>query len=1254
MKAKKTNHLAFLTLCFAPALAGLTANTANAQTRTWDGGAANPALLNAAANWSGDTLPNNNGDIAEWNGTVTGNLTLTADGAWTPTGGSSGGTSISVTPSQTGSLVIGGNQNIGLGNLDIQEGAGAVTINPTALMVMRGTGNATITNDSANPLTFGSSIGNWNNGGGTSRDVTFTGEGDTRIDGNFVLGGAGNFNALRKDGGGTLTFNGAQNGQLTQGNALGSISILDGTLKFGAAARIAFNNNLGTSPVGITIGQGSTFEWASSASQILTGVINGSGEFLQTAGNLTLTGTNGFFGTMTITGGTLNVSGAGILEPSLITIDGPTARYLHTSTVDSILNIPLTQGTVGGNGKINSVTVADNANATIANGNGNGGSGALTLGTLTFNGDGAINITEDGNTGSSGLVVTGSLTTTPANGTITVNASNSFWNSGVTYNLVSAGTFNAALSHFTLGTIQGITGRQAPSLVATSSGIGLQISGDNPKWSGLDNTNWVVGTTGPNGNWRLVSLNTKTDYIQGDVVLFDDSATGTTVSVNISAADVSPAVINFNNTKSYQINGPFGIAAGTLNKNGSGNVTIASPNTYSGGTTINAGTITLSGAGTLGSSSSSLTATGGSVNLGGTSQTVSSLSITGEVNISNGTLNAPGLNAAIPAGSAAISASLDLAAGNLTKSGAGDLTLSGTTAYSGTTTISGGSLTLAGTGSLGTSSSITLSGGSLNLGGKSINAGAISLNVGATAADTISNGTISPTSFTFNSIDGVSTVSANIAGDIGITAARLPGAGNPPPTGTLSLSGQNTFTGPLNFTGPATVAINGGSNTGGGAITYNSFGSTFTVNDGSYLTSGITSSGYSEFRNLIFNGGVLESQGNIFSDSLAISLTFNGGTLKSGSASGITIYDANNQFTINGGGATFDTSTGNITVGLNTGGPAAISNPIPRLSGTAGGEIAIVGGKTLASGISNNGVLDIQGNSAWNLNGVSSSVAGLSGNGSVTNSVGTAVLTINSSSFETYSGNITGGNNLSLVKQGGGKQELTGNNTYQGTTTVLNGILGVTGNSLPNSGTLIINGGAVEIEGTEVVASLFFGEDQQAIGTWGASGSGATNIDDTRFIGSGILNVVPPAPAGYSAWASANGLTEGVNDGPNQDPDFDGIPNLLEYVLGGLPIGAGSANTSILPVQTLDGNNITLTFRRSDLSEVDTTQVVQISTNLATWTNFATVGATSAGPVTVIEDSPTSDLDSVSVVIPRVGNAADGKLFVRLQAVKQP
>ena len=50
----------------------------------------------------------------------------------------------------------------------------------------------------------------------------------------------------------------------------------------------------------------------------------------------------------------------------------------------------------------------------------------------------------------------------------------------------------------------------------------------------------------------------------------------------------------------------------------------------------------------------------------------------------------------------------------------------------------------------------------------------------------------------------------------------------------------------------------------------------------------------------------------------------------------------------------------------------------------------------------------------------------------------------------------------------------------------------------------------------EVVAGLYFNNVQQDTGTWGATGSGAENIDDNYFSGGGVLNVVPIA-AGTAA-----------------------------------------------------------------------------------------------------------------------------------------
>jgi hypothetical protein len=156
---------------------------------------------------------------------------------------------------------------------------------------------------------------------------------------------------------------------------------------------------------------------------------------------------------------------------------------------------------------------------------------------------------------------------------------------------------------------------------------------------------------------------------------------------------------------------------------------------------------------------------------------------------------------------------------------------------------------------------------------------------------------------------------------------------------------------------------------------------------------------------------------------------------------------------------------------------------------------------------------------------------------------------------------------------------------------------------------------------------------------------------DPGFItGTGKLQV--GTVTGYAAWVSGFPFTAGVNDGATQDADGDGIPNVFEYVFGGIPAGTGSSDPSILPNQTLTATDLILTFRRSDLSEADVVLKAQWSANMTTWNDFATIGAGDALPaVHVIEDSPTPALDTVVVTIPR-SNAVDGKLFVRLQAIR--
>ncbi len=130
----------------------------------------------------------------------------------------------------------------------------------------------------------------------------------------------------------------------------------------------------------------------------------------------------------------------------------------------------------------------------------------------------------------------------------------------------------------------------------------------------------------------------------------------------------------------------------------------------------------------------------------------------------------------------------------------------------------------------------------------------------------------------------------------------------------------------------------------------------------------------------------------------------------------------------------------------------------------------------------------------------------------------------------------------------------------------------------------------------------------------------------------------------YESWAAntAQGLSAGVNTGPNDDPDRDGIVNLLEFTLAGAPMMSGQ---EILPELTQSiGGVWSFEYDRSDLSlPPATTQTVEYGDNLTGWTSVA-IPAASSGIVTITPGSPT---DHVKVTLANPGN----KVFVRLKVV---
>ena len=146
-------------------------------------------------------------------------------------------------------------------------------------------------------------------------------------------------------------------------------------------------------------------------------------------------------------------------------------------------------------------------------------------------------------------------------------------------------------------------------------------------------------------------------------------------------------------------------------------------------------------------------------------------------------------------------------------------------------------------------------------------------------------------------------------------------------------------------------------------------------------------------------------------------------------------------------------------------------------------------------------------------------------------------------------------------------------------------------------------------------------------------------------MGRAMLALLPAtvSKSPFEIWAAdpAQGLTTGVNDGPADDPDHDGLTNLLEFALGGAPL---VSSRTILPGLTNQAGAWVFEYERSNAAQSSTTQMVEYGSDLTGWTQL-TIPAATSGDVTVIPGTPT---DHVKVVLPVLGT----KGFVRLKVTQ--
>jgi autotransporter-associated beta strand protein len=497
----------------------------------------------------------------------------------------------------------------------------------------------------------------------------------------------------------------------------------------------------------------------------------------------------------------------------------------------------------------------------------------------------------------------------------------------------------------------------------------------------------------------------------------------------------------------------------------------------------------------------------------------------------------------------------------LTKLGGGTLALSGDNSYTGRTSVNGGTLSV---------TNRTSASGYITVG--TAGSGATVLNLGA------------GNNFTFSA---TTTSRIDVGGDAGATAPDSGAVNHSAGDITFVSGGGNQLL--VGFLGTGTYNLSGGTLT---TTTSTSAGVTLGVRDGTTATFNLSGTG-----SLQMETGSFLQIGRFTTNNSGNNATTlfnqtggeaNVGILSIGGVNTGTNRGKGGTHTLTVTGGTFTTNTfprlaaaNDNTAIINIGGTADVTLPnFPTARGTGASA-----------------TLNLDGGILRNSSASGTFIAGLT-NAFIQDGGATFDTSLNSATISQNLLEDPGSTGGGLTKQGANTLTLSGTNTYTGDTTVNAGVLALTGESIANTGKVAINGsGTVDLTNTETVAALDFNGTPQPLGNYSASGvPGTATITTASFSGSGTLTV--GASGGFSSWISSTfavGATVPLGKrSPNDDPDNDGISNLVEYAIAGQdPTVAnttiGSFNGTLLSFsKRLDASGLSYAIQEStDLGIAD-------------------------------------------------------------------
>jgi len=821
----------------------------------------------------------------------------------------------------------------------------------------------------------------------------------------------------------------------------------------------------------------------------ISGALGGAGTTTVQTGTTTLTGTIGG-GTVTVSSGTLAVDGGNVLTTLNVeggTLLGTSDTTLTSSQIGSVSNttntfaaadgstltlstnffrLDLDSTTVIGSATetgtviiepINSLAVGSNADVRVAGG------------TLKFAASGT-NISKSILTNAGGILPDRDITV-DSGATIDVAGQ-----SVSISNLAGAGTVtNSEATDVTLtlesnsdSTFSGvIEDGAAVTSVTKTLGSTLTLSG----------TNTYTGTTTVSGGTLALS---------GGSAIADSGAvvvnSGATLDVNTAETigslagagnvtlDATLTTGGDNTSTTYS-----GVASGSggLTKVGTGTMTLAGANTYTGTTTVSGGTLAISSTGSI---AGNVSVGSGTLRIGHSDAIGGTITTTGSViSYANGVNEASAVVVAsnttqlsVDTGDSATQSGVISQTGGarpIEKIGGGTLELAAANTYTGTTTVTGGVLNV--TGSIASTAVNVGTGAGLQVDGASLlNSAAVTL-----------SGTGNLTLTGSETIGSLASASANSTVTLGANTLTTGDAGN------------DTFAGVISGTGGLTKQ-------GAGTFTLtnaNTYGGTTTVSNGTLALSG--SGAVASTTVSIGGAGTLTDDGDALADTAAVTnagtftLTGNDRIGSLNNTGGVTNLNNNAVLTLSNGtstlggtiagngGLTIVSSTANAGVALTYTGQTTVNN---------GGTLNLSGNGAIAStvvDINTGGTLTNDGNGLADTAAVSNSgtftltgndtIGNLDNTGGVTNLNNNAVLTL-STGTSTLGGSITGNGGLTIT---GGTANAGVAHSYTGPTNVSGGALNLQGNgaiastavNVTGNGSLTTDGGGLAAGATVLV-----------------------------------------------------------------------------------------------------------------------------------------------------------------------------------------